>query len=133
MVYFIPTRTNINAPEAGNKSYDWSVRLHVVPKTIFSDRDSKSVSEFWNTLFRILGISLRFSSAYHSETDGQTARVNRTLEVMIRHYINGALNFWVNHFANIDFAYNSSPSESTEFSPFDLSYSYSPRSSLDLE
>ena len=115
MAHFIPTRTNVNAPETADKVYYWIVRLHGVSSTIVSDLDPRLVSEIWNTLFQILETSLHFSSAYHSQTDGQTDRVNRALQVMIRHYIIGALNDWVNRLANIQFPYNSSLSESTKF------------------
>jgi hypothetical protein len=46
------------------------VRLHGLPKTIVSDRDVKFVSYFWKTLWAKLGTQLKFSSAFHPQTDG---------------------------------------------------------------
>jgi len=60
------------------------VRLHDIPVSIVSDRGSSFTSRFWKTLQKALGIQFNFSSVYHSQTDGQTERVNRVLEDMLR-------------------------------------------------
>jgi hypothetical protein len=59
--------------------------LHVVPKTIVSDRGPQFVSKFWEELHKSLGTKLLHSLAYHPQTSGQTERVNQILEDMLRH------------------------------------------------
>ncbi len=46
------------------------VRLHGIPDDIVSDRDPRFVSRFWKSLHQALGTKLKFSSAYHPQTDG---------------------------------------------------------------
>lgn len=46
------------------------LKLHGMPTTIVSDRDPVFTSSFWRELFRLQGISLAFSSAYHPQSDG---------------------------------------------------------------
>ncbi|GJX71151.1 putative reverse transcriptase domain-containing protein [Tanacetum coccineum] len=50
------------------------VSRHGVPISIISDRDSHFTSRFWQSMQSALGTQLDMSTAYHPETDGQTAR-----------------------------------------------------------
>jgi transposase InsO family protein len=60
------------------------VCLHRVPKMIVSDRGIQFTLKFWERLHETLDTQLRFNSAYHSQTYGQTKRVNQILEDMLR-------------------------------------------------
>ena len=60
------------------------VRLHGIPLSIISDRDPRFTARFWKSLQAAMGTQLKFSSAYHPQTDGQSERTIRTLEDMLR-------------------------------------------------
>nr|GEW91753.1 hypothetical protein [Tanacetum cinerariifolium] len=57
---------------------------HGVPVSIISNRDSLFTTRFWKTLQKSLRTQLKFSTAYHPETDGQSERTIQTLEDMLR-------------------------------------------------
>jgi hypothetical protein len=60
------------------------VCLHGVPKNIVSKKGTQFTSRFWERLHETLDTQLRFSCAYHPQTDGRTKKVNRILEDMLR-------------------------------------------------
>jgi len=82
--YFLPMDTRYSAKKYAKLYFDRVVTLHGVPLTIVSDRGSVFVSRFWEYLQKCLSTRLLRSSAYHSQPDGQTERVNQILEDMLR-------------------------------------------------
>nr|GFB90763.1 hypothetical protein [Tanacetum cinerariifolium] len=63
--------------------FPWTI-LHGTPAAIVSDRDPRFMSRFWKGLQNGWGTRLKFSTAFHPETDGQTERIIQTLDDMLR-------------------------------------------------
>ncbi|HVX00592.1 MAG TPA: chromo domain-containing protein, partial [Candidatus Babeliaceae bacterium] len=61
-----------------------------------------------------------------------TERANRTIEQMLRSYVNAKQNDWDKHLAAVEIAYNNSKQASTGFSPFYLNYGQHPSFPLSL-
>lgn len=55
-------------------------RLHGMPQTLVSDRDTVFTSKFWQSVFQATCTELRMSTTAHLETDGQTECVNQSIE-----------------------------------------------------
>jgi transposase InsO family protein len=84
VAHFIPVKTTYSGLQVAELYMSRIVYLHGVPKKIVSDRGTQFTSKFWGRLHETLDTKLRFSSAYHPETDGQTGRVNQIVEDMLR-------------------------------------------------
>ncbi|KAK4383417.1 RNA-directed DNA polymerase [Sesamum angolense] len=66
------------------------ILLNIVPKDIVSDRKAKFTERFWIALFNMMGTELKFSTADHPQTDGQTERVNVLVEHYLRDYVSAS-------------------------------------------
>ena len=89
MRHFILTAT-LEAEELANRFVERVYSLHGLPDTIVSDRGSQFVSAFWRALTARLAVTLRLSSAFHPQTNGQTERINAELEKYLRLYMDWA-------------------------------------------
>jgi hypothetical protein len=129
---FVPTSDSCDAPKVAKLFFNEVVRNHGLPTSIVCDRDTRFMSKFWNSLFSFFGTKIKASSSFHPETDGQTEALNKTLEIMIRHYVNFRLDDWDTFLPILEFAYNSTPQASTNYSPFYLLYGRHPKDPLSL-
>ena len=98
------------------------VRLHGAPVSIVSDRDPRFTSKFWPSLQQALGTTLKFSTAFHPQTDGQSERTIQTLEDMLRACVIDFKGSWGDYLALIEFAYNNSYQGSIDMAPFEALY-----------
>ena len=71
-VHLVPTTMQVTAKEVVWLFLKEVVRLHGVPKSIVSDRDTKFMSMFWHELHRLMGTKLLMSTAFHPQMDGAT-------------------------------------------------------------
>jgi hypothetical protein len=69
---------------------------------------------------------LRFSSAYHPQTDGQIERVNQILEDMLRACALQYGRSWDKSLPYAEFSYNNSYQESLKMAPFEMLYGRTP-------
>jgi hypothetical protein len=79
-VHFIPTHTTINAKGAACLFLKEVWKHHGMPQVVLSDRGPQFIARFTCELYKLLGIKLAMSMAYHPQTDGQTEHVDQELE-----------------------------------------------------
>jgi hypothetical protein len=112
--------------EVANMFVDKVFRSHGVPKTLLSDRDPRFTSDLFREISKLLGVRQAMSTAFHPQTDGQTERVNRVVEEMLRHFVNPRLDDWDTYLAMVEFAINNPYQESVGNAPFFLNYGQHP-------
>jgi transposase InsO family protein len=81
--HFIPTHTTINAEGTALLFHKEVCKNHRTPRAV-SDRGPQFVAAFTHELYKLLGIKLAMSTAYHPQTDSQTECVNQELEGYLR-------------------------------------------------
>ena len=127
MARFIPTRDSISAVQLAHLFVEKLFSLYGLPVDIVSDRDPKFTGHFWREVFKKLDTRLSMSSADHPESDGQTERVNQTMEDMLRAYVSLRQSDWEEYLPLVEFTYNSAKHSATRMSPFMLLYDFQPR------
>ncbi|GJX83602.1 putative reverse transcriptase domain-containing protein [Tanacetum coccineum] len=82
--HFLPIRKDYPVSKLAEMFQQEIVRLHGTPSAIVSDRDPRFTSRFWKGLQKAWKTRLKFSTAFHPETDVQSERTIQTLEDMLR-------------------------------------------------
>ena len=118
--YFIATHTSVTAPEVARIFFHNIFKNHGLPQAIISDRDPRFTSKFWQALFKLCQTQLKMSTAFYPQTDGQTERMNRTLEEMLRIYTIYAQDRWDERLPALEFVYNNSKNATTGKTPFEI-------------
>ncbi|GMF56292.1 unnamed protein product [Phytophthora fragariaefolia] len=102
------------------------VKDHGLPKTIVSDRDTKFMSELWQSIAKALGTQHNLSSAFRPLTARQTERTHRFIGDYLRDVINPAQNDWDDYLHLSEFAYNRRVHPTIGISPFEADHGYVP-------
>ena len=127
MAHFVPCNKTVTGEETARLFIDNVYKYHGLPDDIISDRCTQFTSKFWQSLFKILQVEIKLSSAYHPQIDGQTERVNQVLEQYLRCSINYHQDNWVDLLPLAEFAYNNTIQDSTKQMPFFANSGHHPR------
>ena len=92
--HFASTLTTITVAGTARLFVQHVWKHHGLPWKVVSDRGLQFIAEFTQELYRILGIRLAATTAYHPQGDGQTERVNQELEQYLRIFVNQRQDDW---------------------------------------
>ncbi|GJV75382.1 retrotransposon-related protein [Tanacetum coccineum] len=124
--HFIPVTHPYTAKVIAQLFLDNNYKLHGLPKTIVSDKDKIFLSLFWHSLFKMLKVGLKFSTAYHPQTDGQTEVVNKCLEGYLRCMTGENPKEWVQWLPLAECWYNTNFHSATHTTPYEIVYGQPP-------
>src|SRR5712672_693497 len=97
-----------------------------LPRKVISDRDPRFASNFSREICSLLGIKQNISMAYHPQTDGQSKRMNQSLEQYLRLYCGSHQKDWAAWLLLAQYTRNSWPNASTKKTPYELILGYTP-------
>jgi len=93
-VHFIPTHMMVTAEETARLFLHYVWKLHGLPKCVVSNRGSQFIASFTKELYRLLGIRIFSSTAWHPQTDGQTEHINQELDQFLYLFVNERQDDW---------------------------------------
>jgi len=76
-VHFIPMHMTVTVEGAARLFLYYVWKLHGLPKRVVSDCGPQFIALFTKELYRLLGIRISSSTAWHPQTDRQMERVER--------------------------------------------------------
>ena len=79
-----------------------------------------------------MGTLLKFSTAFHPQTDGQTEVVNRSLDNLLRCLVGDHPGMWDVILPQAEFMYNNFVNRTTRLTPFEIVHGYKLRAPVDL-
>jgi len=116
--HFIPTHTTVTAEGAARLFLHQVWKLHGLPTCVVLDRGTQFVACFTRELYRLLGIKLASSTAWHPQTDRQTERVNQELDQYLRLFVNERQDDWYDLLPLAEFQHNNHVYSATQHPPF---------------
>jgi transposase InsO family protein len=122
--HFIPLSHTFTTKSIVQLFIDNVFKLHGLPLAIITDRDKIFTSQLWQDLFKSLNVKLKFSSAYHPQTDGQSERVNQCLENYLRCMVFQSPKKWKSQLSTVEWWYNTSFHTSLKMAPFQALYGF---------
>jgi hypothetical protein len=96
------------------------------PLVIITDHDRIITSQLWQDLFKSLGVKLKFSCAYHPQTDVQSESVDQCLENYLRSMVFQSPRKWHTFLSTVEWWYNTSFHTSLKTTPFQALYGFQP-------
>jgi hypothetical protein len=97
-------------------------RLHGIPRTNVSDKDTKFTSNLRKGVFKGFGTNINLITTYHPHSYGKTERVNRVIEDMLRMYVMDKPSKWEVYLHLVEFASNNGYQASLKMIPFEALY-----------
>src|SRR6202161_1858165 len=116
--HLVSTVTTLSAARSAQLYLRHIWKHHGLPKKVVSDRGLQFVAEFTKELYRLLGVKLATTTAYHPQGAGQTEQVNQELEQFLRLFINQKQDDWDNLLPYAEFQYNNHIHSATHNVPF---------------
>ena len=131
-VWYEPCRQTITGRQAADVLFERVVRHQGLPNTIVSDRDPRFKSHIWKGLWKRCGTKLAMTVAYKALANGLAENAGRTMQDMLRAFVNESRTDWDTKLPALEIAYNSSVNGTTGFAPFELDIGMMPRLPIDI-
>ena len=97
-----------------------------LPDSIISDRDPRFTVKSFQELLKLLGVTLKLTTAYHPQSDGTTERFNQEIEAYISIYCSSRPEDWHKKIGAMEFTHNNQRHSDRAKTLFELIHGTSP-------
>uniref|UniRef100_A0AAQ4PSE6 Integrase catalytic domain-containing protein n=1 Tax=Gasterosteus aculeatus aculeatus TaxID=481459 RepID=A0AAQ4PSE6_GASAC len=126
MAHFIALPKLPSTKETAETMLDNVFRIHGFPKDVVSARGPQFISRFWKEFCKLIGATVRLTSGYHPEANGQAERLNKALETSLRGLVSQNQSSWSKHLTWVECAHNTLPTAATGLTHFQCVFGYQP-------
>ena len=86
MTHIAPTVQECTGADVAQLYMEHVFKHHGLVESIVSDRDPRFTGAVWSSIHKLMGTTLKMSTAAHPQTDGQSERAVRTVTEMLHSY-----------------------------------------------
>ena len=123
---------NIEAETVSEVIFKGWIKRYGCPGVIHSDQGAQFESELFQGLCRLFQIDKTRTTPYQPRSDGLVERLNRTIKDMLSKYLSANQTNWDRFIDGLVLAYNTTPHESTNISPYRMMFGREAKLPLDL-
>ncbi|ESK89783.1 hypothetical protein Moror_16820 [Moniliophthora roreri MCA 2997] len=125
-VIFTPCTKTTDATKVAEMLIQHLYKRFGLPDRIISDRNPRFATEVFQEMGKQLSIKHSMSTAFHPQTDRETERVNREIEVYLRAFCAKEQTQWKEYLPLAEFAHNNRTHSVLKNSPFFMMMGYHP-------
>ena len=103
-----------------------------IPRRLLHDQGREFENELFHNLQNLMGMKRVRTTPYHPQGNGQTERMNQTMQKMLRTLEKTQKKKWKDHLNVITHAYNCSINSTTGYSPYYLMFGRHPLLPIDM-
>ena len=123
LVTIAATKKSSTAEEAAELFLNrWFCAGRGLPKELISDRDTRFVSKFWQSLMQKLEVNLLMSTARHQQTNGQAEHGVKMVKDCLKAYVDYKGRNWDTMLPSVEYSLNNAVSSVTGYTPFQLAF-----------
>ena len=111
-----------SAEVVANAFYTLWITNHGTPEQLVTDNGKEFINEVMTTLLRLLNVKKLNISPFHPASNSSAESFNRTIIKYLRTALENRTLDWETHLPSLKLAYNTRVHQSTQFSPFFLTY-----------
>ena len=123
---------NCDAETVAETIFKGWIKRYGCPRAIHSDQGMQFESRLFQEMCRLLQMNKTRTTPYHPQSDGLVERQNRTIKTALSKYISVHQTDWDKYVDGIVLAYNSTPHETTNISPYRMVFGMEVSIPLDI-